>query len=238
MVKRKGDPQKHCPKRQHTSKAIYKGLKFIEVEESVGVFMLKMLFQWNAKASEMIPNDETAWNESMETKPTHSEQCHGLFVKKGSVSKDKVIAFMKGELIISPKGCSVRPLPTGYDVQPVSGCTYTVFDGVSTTVHELDCYVRGTGARESFNGQLCNHTCLHQNCQFIDMDPVEVSMTEDGVVHTLTLPLVGVETIKDIHKGSECLVNYGMLMLSDEAAIGFIPCMCASCVGSGKFILV
>ena len=238
MVKRKGEPKKHCSKRQHTHALIYKGAKFIEIEESVGGFILQMLDQWNAKASELIPDE--AWNESMETKPTHTEQCHGLFVKKGSISKDKVIAFMKGELIVSPKGCSRRPPSTGYDVQSVSGCTYTAFDGVSTTVHELDCYVRGTGAREPFNGQLCNHTCLeqHQNCQYIDMDPVEISMTEGGVVHTLTLPLVGVQTIKDIHEGSECLVNYGKLMLSDEAAEGFLPCMCASCVGTGKFILV
>lgn len=245
MVKRKGDPKKHCPKRQHMDTShtlIYKGFKFIEVEESVGVAILQMLDQWNAKASEIIPGDEIAWNGNMETKPTHSEQCHGLFVKKGSINQGKLIAFMKGELVISPKDCSKRPASTSYDIQPVSKCVYTAFDGVKTTVHELDCYVRGTGTREPFNGQLCNHTCFeeHQNCRFLNLTPVEISMTTGEIVHTLSLPLIGVETIKEIHEGSECLVNYGKLMLSDEAAEGFIPCKCESCASgtNGKFILV
>ena len=248
MVKRKGSPKKHSPKKPRTDPPpytlIYKGVKFIDIGSDVGVFILNMLGLWNAKASEMMPGNESTWNESMEVKPTHSEECFGLFVKKGNIKNGKLIALMKGEIIISPKGGKKCLPPTHYDIQPIENCTYTISDADgNTTVHEFDCYVRGTGIQEPFNGQLCNHTCLeeHQTCRFINMEPVEISLTEGGVIHTLSLPLVGIESIKDITEGSECLVNYGEFMLSDKEAEGFVPCQCASCVsdpGKGKFIMI
>jgi hypothetical protein len=248
MVKRKGSPKKHSGKIPRTDPPyhtmIYKGAKFIDIDAGIGMRILQMIGLWNAKASELMPGDEEAWNDSMEIKPTHSDKCFGLFVKKGSLENGKLIAFMKGEIIISPKDSKKGLPPTHYDIQPVENCTYTTSDADGkTTVHEFDSYVRGTGIQEPFNGQLCNHTCLpeHQTCRYINMEPVEVTLTESGVIHTLRLPFVGVESIKDLHEGSECLVNYGEFMLSDKEVDGFIPCQCASCVsdsGNGKFVMI
>ena len=244
MVKRKGSPKKHSPKKQRIDPlSIYKGVKFIDIGADIGIHILNLLGLWNAKASELTPGDENTWNERMDTKPTHSEECYGLFVKQDTESRN-LIAFMRGDMIVSPKECTRRPPSTNYDVQPIDHCTYTVTDAQgNTTVHELDCYIRGTGIREPFNGQLCNHTCLevNQNCRFINMEPVEVSLTEGEVIHSLRLPLVGVETIKDIQAGSECLLNYGEFMLSNEEKEGFMPCLCASCVddtANARFIMV
>ena len=248
MVKRKGSPKKLSTKKSRTEpppySLIYKGAKFIEIGADVGVCILNLLGLWNAKASEMMPGDEATWNQSMEAKPTHSEECFGLFVKSGRVEKGKLIAFMKGEIVISPKGIKKRPPPTHYDIQPNESCTYTTSDADgNTTVHEFDCYVRGIGTQEPFNGQLCNHTCLeeHQNCIYVKTEPVVVSQIECGVTHTLRLPLVGVKTTIEIQEGSECLVNYGEFMLSNREAEGFIRCQCISCVTdaeNGKFIMI
>ena len=236
MVKRKGSPKKFSPKKPRTDSPpytlIYKGVKFIDIGADIGIHILKMFGLWNAKASEMMPGSETTWNERMEIKPTHSEECFGLFVKKGNIENGKLLAFMKGEIIISPKGSNKGLSPTHYDIQPTEKCTYIVSNAdENSTVHEFDCYVRGTGIQEPFNGQLCNHTCSKedQNCSFVPLESVEVDLTECGVTHTLRLPLMGVETIKDIQEGSECLVHYGEFMLSDKEAEGFIPCQCSSC---------
>ena len=203
--------------------------------------ILHMIGLWNAKASARMPGDEEAWNESMVINPTHSDDCFGLFVKKGSLENGKLNAFMQGEIIISPKDSKKALAPTHCDIQPIENCSYTTSDANGNiTVHEFDSYVRGTGIQEPFNWQLCNHTCIHehQTCRFINMEPVEVTLTESGVVHTLRLPLVGVESIKDLHEGSECLVHYGEFMLSEKEADGFVPCQCASCVsGNGMFVM-
>jgi hypothetical protein len=199
---------------------------------------------WNAKAFERISENESSWNEKMAIKPTHSEECFGLFLKRGEIKSGRIIAFMKGDIVISPKGSNMSIPPTHYDIQPTDPCTYTATqaDG-QAVVHEFDCYIRGTGLREPFNGQLCNHTCLleNQNCSYIHLDPVEVSLTADGATHTLKLPLIGIVTINDIKESSECLVNYGEFMLSDKEKEGYIPCKCASCVKDsvkGRFIMI
>jgi hypothetical protein len=159
------------------------------------------------------------------------------------VKSEELIGFMKGEVVLSPKGSNKGLPPTNYDIQPSGNCIFTESDtDGNTAVHEFDCYVRGTGIREPFNGQLCNHTCLeeHQNCRFVNVAPLDVSLVEGGVTHTLRLPLVGVQTIKDIHAGSECLVHYGELMLSDKESDGFIACQCLSCAkdrDNGKFVM-
>jgi len=247
MVKRKGSPKKHSPKKPRTDPPpytlVYKGVKFIDIGAEIGIHILNMLGLWNTKASEMMPGSETAWNESMEIKSTHSDECFGLFVKKGSVNNGKLIAFMKGEIIISPKGSNKGLPPTHYDIQPTENCIYTVSDANGdSTVHEFDCYVRGTGIQEPFNGQICNHTCRKedQNCSYVPLESIEVNLTEGGITHTLRLPLMGVETIKDIQEGSECLTHYGKLMLSDKEAEGFIPCQCSLCAsnpGNAKYIM-
>jgi hypothetical protein len=246
MVKRKSIPTKHIPKKpradlpQHAT--IYKGVKFIDIPTQIGVYIVSMMEIWNEEAFKRIKCDgtewnETEWNETMEIKPTHSSECFGLFVKHGGIESGSIIAFMKGDIVIMPKDCKKKPPSTHYDIQPGSHCTYTTTNADDgTVVHEFDCYVMGTGIQEPFNGQLCNHTCLtaNQTCEFVSMEPVEVSMSEDGITHTLILPVVGVRTTQDIEEGTECLVNYGESMLADKQMDGFIPCKCASCLADAE----
>ena len=244
MVKRKNSPRKHSPKKARTGPYLNlcKGFKFTEdIEPSIGVHILNLLGLWNYKAAERIPGDETVWNETMEIKPTHSKQCFGLFAKSAVPAK-KIIALMKGEMILSLKGSKKTAPATCYDIQPMHHCTYTCTrpDG-TTTVHELDCYIKGTGDHEAFNGQLCNHTCskADQNCMYVGMEPVKVSLREtDRAIHTLCLPVIGIQTIKDVPKDYECLVDYGEHMFSDREMEGFIPCLCTACVQKpGRFIM-
>lgn len=246
MVKRKNPPVKLAEKKQRIDPPqhclIYKGMKFVDIPPEIGMHMLSMLSPWNLEASKRIPADESEWGEAMGMKETFSAECFGLFVKQGRVISGKTIAFMKGEIVILPSDSKIRPPPTNYDIQPLAQCTYTATQANGDTeVHVFDCYIKGTDIREPFNGQLCNHTCLdeNQNCEFIEMESVEVSFSEDGVTHTLLLPLVGVRATKDIDEGSECLVDYGEFMLSDTQRDGFIPCMCASCAANanGTFVM-
>ena len=251
MVKRKNPPVKLAEKKQRIDppphSLVYKGMKFIDIPTQIGVHILNMLGLWNVETSKRIPTDESEWSETMEMKETFSAECFGLFVKQGRVVRGTTIAFMKGELVILPTDSRKRLPPTNYDIQPLTKCTYTATKANGDTeVHEFDCYIKGADIREPFNGQLCNHTCLdeHQNCEFVDMEPVEVSFSEDGVTHALVLPLVGVRATKDIDEGLECLVNYGEFMLSDKQLEGFIPCMCVSCAAnaasgaeSGTFVM-
>ncbi len=178
MVKRKGSPKKHSVKKPSTEAPqtrtetpqtrtetlqtrtetpqhshIYKGVKFIDIDADVRIHILNMLGLWNAKASELIPEDEKSnWGNRMEFK---SNECGlGLFVKSGSVKDKELIAFMKGDLILSPKGSRKALPPTCYDIQPTGDCRFTISDAdgksqcTSSTAMSgaLVCASRSTGS--------------------------------------------------------------------------------------------
>jgi hypothetical protein len=244
MVKSKSNPIKHeaASKKQRIDppghSIVYKIAKFIDIPAQIGVQIIKMLGAWNLEAFKRISIDASTWSETMEIKKVTYADFFGLFVKQGNVVSGVTIALMKGDIIILPTDCRKAAPETQYDIQPITKCTYTKTNpSGETEVHEFDCYIRGTGERELFNGQLCNHTCLkeNQNCEYVDMEPVDVSLTEDGTTHSLKLPLVGVRTTKDIKEDSECLVHYGMYMLSDKKQEGFmISCQCKSCAENAE----
>lgn len=219
MVKQKSTPVKRVE--SHT--LIYKQARFIDIPEQIGTRILSMMSMWNSKAF-------VADRWDMEIKATYSPDCFGLFVKHGMIPAGSVFAYMKGDIVIMPLDCQKRPPATHYDVQPISHCVYAD----ETGAHELGCYIMGTGVQEPFNGQLCNHTCVDQNCELVNLEPVEVRLS-DGI--SLSLPLIGMRSLVDILEGEECLTNYGD-MLSDTPLDGFVPCLCAACAGSGKFIMV
>ena len=219
MVKQKSTPVKRVE--VHT--LIYKQARFIDIPAQIGTHILSMMSIWNSKAF-------VAGLWDMEIKPTYSSDCFGLFVKQGIIPAGRVFAFMKGDIVIMPLDCQKRPPATHYDVQPISHCVYTD----DTGVHEFGCYIMGTGVQEPFNGQLCNHTCVNQNCELVNLEPVEVRLS-NGI--TLSLPLIGMRSLVDILEGEECLTNYGD-MLSDIPLDGFVPCLCAACAGAGKFIMI
>lgn len=214
MVKQKSKPVKRAE--AHT--LIYKQAKFIDIPAHIGASILSMMDTWNSKA--FVP--ERPWD--MEIRATFSPDCFGLFVKHGVLPAGRVFAFMKGDIVIMPLDCQKRPPATHYDVQSVSHCVYTD----DTGVHEFACYIMGTGVREPFNGQLCNHTCVNPNCELVNLVVA---------LPALSLPLIGVRSLVDIPEGGECLTNYGG-MLSDVPLDGFVPCLCAACDGAGKFLMV
>ena len=206
--------------------------------------MIPLLDDCNSKAfqaQDLLEN----WEQHMEFKPTYTPDCFGTFLKEGApeLKQGQLFAFMEGDIVIMPKGSNMgMAQETSYDLQLTKPCTYTVTNpGGAPVTQEFDCYVRGSGVREPYNGMLCNHTCEDQNCQYIPLEPVEATkVLDDGTTHTLCLPYVGIQTIQTVQAGQELLVDYGGYMLSSTAQDGFIPCQCSTCAragdGNGRFI--
>ena len=217
-------------------------IRFIDVDPKTGTGMLPLLDAWNEKAWQVEGLLED-WD--LAFKPTFAPDCYGTFLKEGAneIVRGTVTGFMKGDIVIMPKDSNKgMPNETSYDFKLAQTCFYTVtIPGGQPITREFDCYIHGSGVREPYNGQLCNHACAGQNCQYIPLEPVEVTkVLDDGTRHTLCLPYIGVQTIQNIQEGQELLVDYGEYMLSDKTRAGFIPCKCSACAragdGNGRFI--
>ncbi len=205
MVREKGVPSRRC--------RIYKSI-IPDAEPAA------LLGAWNAEAAKMVCNIN--WDATMQIRATDSTG-FGLFVGHGSIAEGTVFAALMGDVALS------RLAPTNYDIQPSHGGVYT--RGADS--QSFECYIRGTGQHEAFNGQLCNHTCAGPNAAFVNLGPVVAG----DVAHSLSLPLVGVRALERIAEGSEVVVYYGDQSVSDVPREGFVACRCASCAGAGKYVM-
>ncbi len=95
MARIKQHPVKHVSATPPPAyKLIYKQVKFIEILQKIGTLILEMMGAWNAELEQ-----------AMKIKP-RSTKCFGLFVKE-RFAGDSYIAFMKRDLLLSPKDCHI-----------------------------------------------------------------------------------------------------------------------------------